>query len=521
MSFLAKILTKTITKVIKNLTNFEVAIDSLIDRFKEACPPKDELLQIVKQKNQIQGALESVVGAFTTVEATAETTNTIVTTVETAVKVIKSIPVPTSFPPGAGIPINVITILADSLDTLGDLLKGAKGALKVVPSAGKTITDAAQIIIKKLQLLDGVLNVCIEELAEGMNQAEKNELINEIGNVAALAGNFENIELNAANEANLLSQLSPNSTDPFLYQKQPTIWVPVDPNGDFENGDIDPSSGQQIIKNENGKFGYYAGLDWRLTIEYNDDNPMSFPQRRIRATNINDSFYNIYKGVNIFNIGPPANSVEDIGKYSYSTSVKVLIDEVKFNIDSSNVRWWQRKWNEENMLAANEIDREGESTGNTTGGNSTTPGNSGPIPDPVEILLPGSATMDDLKIPLPIVQNGSGTYFKQIPIRVNQNNQSVMLTIDTGGNDVYNENVQGDYGQPEYGRYLQGEVKVKINSNYNAEGNVVTFKTADRQIINFPITYNTTGTYTLRYEVVTQMDIQDDQGGMISLSIVS
>ena len=175
------------------------------------------------------------------------------------------------------------------------------------------------------------------------------------------------------------------------------------------------------------------------------------------------------------------------------------------------------------MLAANEIDREGESTGtgNTTGGNSTTPGNSGPIPDPVEILLPGSATMDDLKIPLPIVQNGSGTYFKQIPIRVNQNNQSVMLTIDTGGNDVYNENVQGDYGQPEYGRYLQGEVKVKINSNYNAEGNVVTFKTADRQIINFPITYNTTGTYTLRYEVVTQMDIQDDQGGMISLSIVS
>ena len=302
MSFLAKILTKTITKVIKNLTNFEVAIDSLIDRFKEACPPKDELLQIVKQKNQIQGALESVVGAFTTVEATAETTNTIVTTVETAVKVIKSIPVPTSFPPGAGIPINVITILADSLDTLGDLLKGAKGALKVVPSAGKTITDAAQIIIKKLQLLDGVLNVCIEELAEGMNQAEKNELINEIGNVAALAGNFENIELNAANEANLLSQLSPNSTDPFLYQKQPTIWVPVDPNGDYENGDIDPSSGQQIIKNESGKFGYYAGFDWRLTIEYNDNNPMSFPQRRIRATNINDSFYNIYKGVSIFKI---------------------------------------------------------------------------------------------------------------------------------------------------------------------------------------------------------------------------
>ena len=163
MSFLSSLLIKTITKVIKNLTKFEVAIDALIDRFKASCPPKAELLNIVKQKNQIQGALENVVGAFNTVEATAETTNTIVTTVSTVVKVIKAIPIPTSVPPGVGIPINVITLLADSLDTLGDLLKGAKGALKVVPSAGKTIQEAAQTIVTKLQTLDGVLNVCIEE----------------------------------------------------------------------------------------------------------------------------------------------------------------------------------------------------------------------------------------------------------------------------------------------------------------------------------------------------------------------
>ena len=92
MSFLSKLLIKSITKVIKNLTKFEVAIDAMVDKFKNSCPPKKELLQIVKQKNQIQGALENVVGAFNTVEATAETTNTIVTTVSTAVKVIKAIP---------------------------------------------------------------------------------------------------------------------------------------------------------------------------------------------------------------------------------------------------------------------------------------------------------------------------------------------------------------------------------------------------------------------------------------------
>ena len=490
MSFLSSLLIKTITKVIKNLTKFEVAIDALIDRFKASCPPKAELLNIVKQKNQIQGALENVVGAFNTVEATAETTNTIVTTVSTAVKVIKAIPIPTSVPPGVGIPINVITLLADSLDTLGDLLKGAKGALKVVPSAGKTIQEAAQTIVTKLQTLDGVLNVCIEELAQNggedggpMTQQEVNDLINEIGNVAAESGNFVNPNLNTANEDDLLSQLSPNSGNPLLYQRQPTIFIPLDPDGNYTKGEIDPGSGQQIIKDESGRFGYNAGFDWRLTIEYNDDNEYSFPQRRVKATNINPSNFNIFKGINVYNIGPPIGTMEERGAYSYSTSVKVLIDEVKFNVDSLNVRYWQNKWVLDNMEEADDDDRidgDGNVSGGGTDGNTTAPGGTNPPPlPPVTVLLPNGVTMSDLDITLPIVQNGSGTYYKQIFVETTQPNKSVYLKIDTGGNEVQNQYVQGDYGQPEYGSYLQGEVKVRIDSNFNnagsgEDGNVVT-----------------------------------------------
>tara|TARA_R110000851_G_scaffold229467_1_gene382139 strand:- start:20631 stop:22253 length:1623 start_codon:yes stop_codon:yes gene_type:complete len=532
MSFLSSLLIKTITKVIKNLTKFEVAIDALIDRFKASCPPKAELLNIVKQKNQIQGALENVVGAFNTVEATAETTNTIVTTVSVAVKVIKSIPVPTSFPPGAGIPINVITLLADSLDTLGDLLKGAKGALKVVPSAGKTIQEAAQTIVTKLQTLDGVLNICIEELAQNggedggpMTQQEVNDLINEIGNVAAESGNFVNPNLNTANEDELLSQLSPNSNNPLLYQRQPTIFVPLDPDGTYTKGQIDPGSGQQIIKDENGRFGYNAGFDWRLTIEFNDDNEYSFPQRRVKATNLNPSDFNIFKGITVYNIGPPIGTMEERGAYSYSTSVKVLIDEVKFNVDSLSVRYWQNKWNLDNMEEADDdIDRGGDEVDGGDEGNSSAPGGTtGPPPPPVTILLPNGVTMSDLDISLPIIQNGSGTYFKEIFVETTQPNKSVYLKIDTGGNEVWSDYVQGDYGQGEYGRYLQGEVEVKIYSNYNnggsgEDGNITTVKTVDRDAIESIITYTTPGEYLLRYEVQYQSEIQNDQGGIVSLS---
>ena len=457
MSFLSSLLIKTITKVIKNLTKFEVAIDALIDRFKASCPPKAELLNIVKQKNQIQGALENVVGAFNTVEATAETTNTIVTTVSVA----------------------------------------------VVPSAGKTIQEAAQTIVTKLQTLDGVLNICIEELAQNggedggpMTQQEVNDLINEIGNVAAESGNFVNPNL-----------------------------VPLDPDGTYTKGQIDPGSGQQIIKDENGRFGYNAGFDWRLTIEFNDDNEYSFPQRRVKATNLNPSDFNIFKGITVYNIGPPIGTMEERGAYSYSTSVKVLIDEVKFNVDSLSVRYWQNKWNLDNMEEADDdIDRGGDEVDGGDEGNSSAPGGTtGPPPPPVTILLPNGVTMSDLDISLPIIQNGSGTYFKEIFVETTQPNKSVYLKIDTGGNEVWSDYVQGDYGQGEYGRYLQGEVEVKIYSNYNnggsgEDGNITTVKTVDRDAIESIITYTTPGEYLLRYEVQYQSEIQNDQGGIVSLS---
>ena len=262
MSFLAKILTKSISKIVEATSKFELAVDDLIDKFKDSCPPKDELMQIVQQKNQIQLALQSILAGFNTVQQTVNVTETLVTTVSTSVKIIKAIPFPTSVPPGVGIPINVITILADSLDKLGDLLKGAKGALKVVPSAAKTITSAAETVLTKLQALDVVLNKCIEELAEGLTDQETNELLNEIGNVAATAGDNSSIGLNIASEEDLLNRLQPGSNNPFKYRKP-----------GFRN------------------------KDWLLTIEYNEENDLPFPQRRIRAENLNQFEGNIYRGV--------------------------------------------------------------------------------------------------------------------------------------------------------------------------------------------------------------------------------
>jgi hypothetical protein len=297
MSVLTNLIIKTITRVIKDVTKLELSIDDIIDKFKEACPPKDELLKIVQQKNQLQSALQNVVDAFNTIQSTVNVTEATISTVTTAINIIKAIPVPSSIPPGIGIPINVITLLADSLDTLSNILKRAEGAVSIIPSASQSIVDASNTVITRLQTLDVLINGCIENLSDGMTQAEKNELISEVNNAAATSGDFSNLGLNLVNDKELENRLLPTSNDPFLYQKTG-----------------------------------FPSADWKLLIEYNQDNEFSFPQRRIKAVNINESPSNIYRGVVVYNIQGK--------KWSYSSSVKVLIDETKFVIEQLDNNWW-------------------------------------------------------------------------------------------------------------------------------------------------------------------------------------
>jgi len=303
---ISKIIIKSITKVVKNTSKFDIVVDDLIYQFRFGCPPKPELLRLVAQKNQIQSALSNLGDTINTLQSTADNINGIISAVSSTVKVIKAIPVPTSVPPGVGIPINVITILADSLDFLGKLLDGAKGSVSIVPTSTKVIADSIRRVLEKLGELDVAINSCIEELATGLTQQEKNNLINEIGNAAATSGDFSNLELNTEEEDALVSRLSPNSTDPLIYKR------------------------------------------FKLEIQYNEDNEFTFPQRRIRGVRerTNETrpatlpeknwFEPRVKFFNGFVTDTyPAQTFTNLldGGYSYSTSVKVLINEIKFRID--------------------------------------------------------------------------------------------------------------------------------------------------------------------------------------------
>ena len=270
---------------------------------------------IIANKNKIQIALQTIKTPLQTLTTSAAALDNIITTVKVAVKVIKAIPIPTSVPPGVGIPINVLTILSDSLDQLDKLLTYGKGITTVVPLLTKAVLSMIVSIINKLNGLDSIIQPVIVTLQFVKTVAEVGDqcpnlpqseidivtkaISDDVTASVAASGQNSSLGVNISSEAELVSQLAQNAS--------PGI--------------------------------YYKGF--RLTLQNNPDNEYSFPSRRISATrdfakDPNIQYYsggikngNVLGVVIIYN----APSTEPQGRYSYSSSTQVLFEEVKWNLD--------------------------------------------------------------------------------------------------------------------------------------------------------------------------------------------
>ena len=345
MEALNKILTNTTSKLVKNVDRVDSAVDGLLDKFENVPGPlqdvvnsnvnnltsqaqgaitnltsevtqqvqetaqqlsdqalsetqniasnskvKDELLKVVKVKNQLQSGLTQIYSTFSKISDVSNKTMNIVEISTIIVDGIKIMPSP---------PFNPDGLIASVLDFLDKFLENIEKNLGMVPPLAFFLTTATGNILVKLQQLDVFINTAMDFLTKDMTQSEKNEFVAEVGNVAATAGDFNSEALNVEDDKVLEESLSPLSSNPYVYQKTG-----------------------------------YPTADWRLTIEHNQDNDFSFPQRRIRMENINDSEDNIYRGVVTY--GPINNG------WSFSSSVKVLIEEAKYNIEGLDDRYWAR-----------------------------------------------------------------------------------------------------------------------------------------------------------------------------------
>lgn len=256
----------------RSLVNFELAVDPILERLQQACPPKAELEAIIKQKNSITTALTQVQTALTTMVQTGQTVTGIINVTDIAVRVIKNLPLPTAVPPGVGIPINVINRFTDTLIKLSDLIKVSKGVVSSIAPAVQSLNNDIQTILSALARLDVLLAGCLEADTVGLTDEEKEDYFTSLGINLNTLDTTSSPEVNIAGGQALEDSLAPNSNNPLIYK------------------------------------------DFKLIIDNDKENTLSFPRRRIVATRITDG-------------------VQIVGDYSFSSSTQILVDEIKFKID--------------------------------------------------------------------------------------------------------------------------------------------------------------------------------------------
>lgn len=179
---------KMLVSITKTTLQFNKTLDVLIERFKDGCPTTQELKSLITQKNQINGALVQIEQKIATLNKIAATSSTVLTGVKAGVTLIKQLPIPTSFPPGVGIPVSIINMFSDALDKLGTIIDKEDASLSSIPDALAAISKGVGTVITKLKELDIVLNKCLEE--------DPNITQMDIDSIVATTDNFVGIMTN-------------------------------------------------------------------------------------------------------------------------------------------------------------------------------------------------------------------------------------------------------------------------------------------------------------------------------------
>ena len=235
----------------------------------------------VKFASILKSAIIATKGILTSLGKTGQTLNITGTAINVATNTITSLPIPTSVPPGVGLPLNVITQLSQNLDRLSEQSKKIEGAGELINETAPDINDKLDrtndtliIILDVVTILLDII-IFIDYIARsGQSSLDdlRNLIGNDINNVLEESGNSSNEGENVDDQLDLLSRLDPNSTNPLFYK------------------------------------------GFRLTLQY------QLGEGELTQTRV--------LGVN------PSNGVSLATDLSYTTSPEVLVQEIQFKIDN-------------------------------------------------------------------------------------------------------------------------------------------------------------------------------------------
>jgi hypothetical protein len=265
----------------------------------------------IQTVNTIKGALNTITTPLTTLETLASTLDTLILTLENIILLVEQIPIPLGAPVGVGVPSNVQTKFADILAKTNTTIEKIKPPVAAIPGAIKKINEILIPIVNNLNLFDPIFQKIIQiitfiKLLIKPGPVSQSDIDSTLSDITS--GIQESLAITAGPE---LSSSNPEAND--------------------------AANNTLLFLLENNQL-FYRGFT--LTLEFDPNNTFSFPARRIKAvrTISADNFFNETGKaipVTLYSAPPDQGSgvVNTSSPYSFSTSIQVLVNETKFNID--------------------------------------------------------------------------------------------------------------------------------------------------------------------------------------------
>ena len=121
---------------------------------------------VIENSNKLKSALVDLQTPLTQIQTTGESVEGIVNSVDNAVKVIKSIPIPTAFgAPAVALPVKVLTILSSSLVRLDKIIVAGKGTISFVSPMIKNVSGVLNQTISAVGSLEQAVQPALTMLS--------------------------------------------------------------------------------------------------------------------------------------------------------------------------------------------------------------------------------------------------------------------------------------------------------------------------------------------------------------------
>jgi len=310
---------------------------------------EDNVAVTVGVKNDLSGAINTLIKPITTLETLSTTLGAVIPPLKSTVTTLKLVPLPTSVPPGIGIPTNVILGFATSLDALSLILSKTEGPLGIIEGSIGSIQKVISPLLPKLATFDFTFQLITKIISfirlllysNDVNQTDINTVMAATAtkitsNLSANPGPFtsnSNPDDNILADKVLLARLQPGALNPLVYRGY-QLEIQYDPDNIFYfpsrriKGSYIPGFLINSIISIGGTFGssLQTTNNVRLSAKLEGDVRYNLPNYTLTNPPTVISKTPTSRGNTPTKTFFPA-------PYSFSSSVQVLLSEIKYEID--------------------------------------------------------------------------------------------------------------------------------------------------------------------------------------------